>query len=96
MLSLFSVRLCVTCVAVPAAPSELQSQFIVGWKEVPNHENYLTEVQQALVSWRFLLSPRGLEEEVELLSLHSLAGIQKNILKHQVRAIFKTWVGAKK
>lgn len=74
MLSLFHVRLCVTYIAVPPVLSVLQSQFIVGWKEVPNYENSLTEVQQALVVWRFLLSPRGLEEEVELLSLHSLAG----------------------
>lgn len=52
---------------------------IVGWKEVTNHQNYLTEVQQALVLWRFLSSPTGLEEEVEFLSLHGLVGTQKDI-----------------
>lgn len=42
----------------------------------------LTEVQQALVVWRFLLPPRGLEGEAEFLSLYGLLGTQKGILKH--------------
>lgn len=70
--------------------SELKSQFTVSWKEGSDH-THKTFRKWVRLKWYVASSPPSevQAEEVEFLFLRSFVGMQKGILKHQVRDTLK-------